>query len=47
MRKGLNNNIIKIDKKSNIDKVIAVTEHDIIKEFPWLVDQYYELPTNL
>jgi len=36
--KGLKNNIIKIDEKSNIDKVIAVTEDDIIKEFPWLAD---------
>ena len=36
--KGLKNNIIKIDEKSNIDKVIAVMEDDIIKEFPWLAD---------
>jgi len=36
--KGLKNNIIKIDVKSNMDKVIAVTEEDIIKEFPWLAD---------
>ncbi|MBU3156344.1 hypothetical protein [Clostridium estertheticum] len=36
--KGLKNNIIRIDEKSNIDKVIAVTEDDIIKEFPWLAD---------
>ncbi|MFT5872640.1 MAG: hypothetical protein ACI8WT_001576 [Clostridium sp.] len=36
--KGLKNNIIKIDGKSNIDRVISVTEDDIIKEFPWLAD---------
>lgn len=36
--KGLKKNIIKIDERSNIDKVIAVTEDDIIKEFPWLAD---------
>lgn len=36
--KCLKNNIISINPKENIDKTTAITEQDIIKEFPWLAD---------
>lgn len=36
--KGLNDNIIKIEVRENINQTIALNEEDILKEFPWLAD---------